>query len=462
ALLLERALRAPRHVEVQIAGDRFGTIVHFGERDCSVQRRFQKLIEETPSPAVDAALRERLGDAAVTVARIAGYIGLGTIEFLLDEDRAFYFIEANARLQVEHPVTEAVANVDLVEWQIRIARGEALPLAQSAIRREGHAIEARLCVEDPANGFLPHSGRLVRWEPPAGVRVDHALVSGSAISADYDSMIAKLIAHGATRDDARRELVRALEETVALGLPTNAAFLAACLHDATFAAGCATTAFIAERMQPAPQDHMPPEAAAAIAAVLRYSSAARRGEFGAWTGWSPSTAPPVTVTLAAEADAMVTAVRIAFVSPNRFTASSRDAAHRVELAGEFDPNAARTRLQLDGVDHSVAYAEAGDRCFIAIGADAFAFDDLARVPAAARDAASGDGVVRAPTSGKVLDVRVRVADRVARGAVAVVIQAMKMEHAIVVPRAGTVREVAVHAGDQVSLGATLIALDLDA
>jgi len=461
ALLLERALRAPRHVEVQIAGDRFGTIVHLGERDCSVQRRFQKLIEEAPSPAVDAALRERLGDAAVVVARIAGYVGLGTIEFLLDQDGAFYFIEANARLQVEHPVTEAVATVDLVEWQIRIARGEPLPLAQNEIHLGGHAIEARLCVEDPANGFLPHSGTLVRWAPPAGVRVDHALESGTAISADYDSMIAKLIAHGPTRDDARRALLRALEETVALGLPTNAAFLAACLRDEAFAAGRATTAFIADCMLPVP-DARPTADVVALAAVLRYSSAAHRNEFGAWTGWSTGVAPPATVTLAAQSNGTVTAARIELDGPNRFIVTAGDKTHRVELPDEFDPCAARTRVLLDGVDHAVAYAEAGERCFVAVGAEAFAFDDLARVPAAARGDASGsDGAVRAPTSGKVLDVRVRVADRVVRGAVAVVIQAMKMEHAIVVPRAGTVREVAVRIGEQVSAGSVLVAVDPD-
>ncbi len=459
-LLLERALVAPRHVEVQIAGDRFGGIVHFGERDCSVQRRFQKLIEESPSPAVDPVLRERLGAAAVAVARIAGYVGLGTIEFLLDADGAFYFIEANARLQVEHPVTEAIANVDLVEWQLRIARGEPLPLAQAAIPLEGHAIEARLCVEDPANDFLPHSGTLVRWEPPTGVRVDHALVSGSTISADYDSMIAKLIAHGPTRDDARRALGRALEETIALGIPTNAAFLAACLYDETFVAGRATTAFIAERALRATEGSIPPHAAVALAAVLRFACAARRSGFGTWSAWSTGSYPPATVTLAGARDGTVTAARIELETPNRFSVTVGETTHRIELPTELDA-AARVRVLLDGVAHAVAYAEDGDRCFVAIGPETFAFDDLARVPAAARSEGSGDGVVRAPTSGKVLDVRVRVAERVERGAVAVVLHAMKMEHAVTVTRSGTVRQVAVRIGDQVSPGSVLVALEPD-
>jgi geranyl-CoA carboxylase alpha subunit len=462
-LLLERALIAPRHVEVQIAGDRFGAVVHFGERDCSVQRRFQKLIEESPSPAVDPALRERLGAAAIAAARIAGYVGLGTIEFLLDADGAFYFIEANARLQVEHPVTEAIANVDLVEWQIRIARGEPLPLAQAAIRVEGHAIEARLCVEDPAHGFLPQSGTLVRWVAPAGVRVDHGLVSGSAISAEYDSMIAKLIALGPTRDDARRALVRALEETVALGLPTNAAFLAACLRDETFVAGGATTAFIAERVRNMTEGSAttPAGGPVALAAALRFASAARRSEFGAWTAWSPGSYPPATVLLASARDGAVTAARVELETPNRFSVTVGATTHRVELPSRFDAGAARVRVLLDGAAHAVAYAEDGERCFVAIGAEAFAFDDLARVPATAQNEGSGDGIVRAPTSGKVLDVRMRVAERVERGAVAVVLQAMKMEHAVAVTRSGTVREVAVRIGDQVALGTLLVALDPD-
>ena len=461
-LLLERALVAPRHIEVQIAGDRFRNIVHFGERDCSVQRRFQKLIEESPSPAVDEALRERLGTAAVTVARIAGYVGLGTIEFLLDADGAFYFIEANTRLQVEHPVTEAIANVDLVEWQIRIARGEQLPLGQDAIRLTGHAIEARLCVEDPAHGFLPQSGRLVRWVPPAGVRVDHAIVSGSTISADYDSMIAKLIAYGSARDDARRALAHALDETVALGVPTNAAFLARCLRDETFVAGRATTAFIAECMlRAADAPSTAPRLAAALAAVLRFVAASRRSGFGSWTGWSSGVRPPSTVALSDAQDGVLFTARIELEGANRFAVTIGEATHGVELLEPEDAGTVRVRVLIDGVALAVAYAEEGERCFVAIGADAYAFDDLARVPAVARSDGSGDGVVRAPTSGKVLDVRVHVADRIERGAVAVVLQAMKMEHAITVTRSGTIREVAVRIGDQVSLGSLLVALEPD-
>ncbi|MBD5635882.1 MAG: 3-methylcrotonyl-CoA carboxylase, partial [Candidatus Eremiobacteraeota bacterium] len=293
-VLLERALVAPRHVEVQIFADSFGNVVHLGERDCSIQRRHQKLIEEAPSPAVDAALRERLGTTAISVARAAQYTSAGTVEFLLDESGAFYFIEMNARLQVEHPVTEAIARVDLVEWQLRVARGERLPLAQSDLRLRGHAIEARLCAEDPARDFLPQAGTLVAWEEPPSLRVEHALEAGIEISPYYDSMIAKVISYGETREDARLALVRGLEACVALGVPTNKAALGAYLDDPAFAAGAATTGFIAERAALHPPIVAVPPRIAALGAALRYVLAAEAGAFGAWTAWSTSRLPAST------------------------------------------------------------------------------------------------------------------------------------------------------------------------
>ena len=243
-LLLERALGGARHIEVQVFADQHGNVVHLGERDCSVQRRHQKLIEESPSPAVDAGLRERLGAAAVALARAVNYVGAGTTEFLLDRDGNFYFMEMNTRLQVEHPVTEAITGIDLVEWQLRVAAGERFTRPQSDIRFSGHAIEARLCAEDPARDFLPQAGCLVLWIPDESVRTDHALASGAEISPHYDSMIAKVIARGRTRDEARERLASALDNTVALGLPTNKAFLAAVLRDEEFSARGATTDFL--------------------------------------------------------------------------------------------------------------------------------------------------------------------------------------------------------------------------
>ncbi len=259
-VLLEKALLAPRHVEVQIFADDHGNCIHLGERDCSVQRRHQKLIEESPSPAVDTKLREAMGQAAIKAARAVGYVGAGTVEFLL-EDGKFWFMEMNTRLQVEHPVTEAITGLDLVEWQLRVASGEPLPAKQEEIRFSGHAIEVRLCAEDPERDFLPQAGTLTRWQPSGAVRVDHALESGMEIPPFYDSMIAKLIAHAPTRDGARAKLAAALDETVALGVPTNKAFLAAVLRDKAFADGRATTDFLS-----------------------RFSFGSE--DFGEWTGWS--------------------------------------------------------------------------------------------------------------------------------------------------------------------------------
>ena len=259
-VLLEKALLAPRHVEVQIFADSHGNCVHFGERDCSVQRRHQKLVEESPSPAVDAQLRAAMGEAAIKAARAVGYVGAGTVEFLL-EDGKFWFMEMNTRLQVEHPVTEAITGLDLVEWQLRVADGESLPLKQEEVRFSGHAIEVRLCAEDPEQDFLPQAGTLDLWKPPSTIRVDHALESGMAIPPFYDSMLAKLIAHAPTRDEARGKLAAALDETAALGIPTNKDFLAAVLRNRSFASGEATTDFLS---------HFNPE----------------DGDFGEWSGWS--------------------------------------------------------------------------------------------------------------------------------------------------------------------------------
>src|SRR5664279_460697 len=218
AVILERAIVDPRHIEIQVFGDAFGNAIHLGERDCSVQRRHQKLIEEAPSPAVSPELRARMGAIAVTAIKSIGYEGAGTLEFLLDRTGEFYFMEMNTRLQVEHPVTEAITGLDLVELQLRVAAGEPLGLRQEDIKFSGHAIEVRLCSEDAAHDFMPQSGTMTRWQMPDGIRVEHALQSGSEIPPFYDSMIAKIISFGASRDEARSKLICALEQAVTLSL----------------------------------------------------------------------------------------------------------------------------------------------------------------------------------------------------------------------------------------------------
>ncbi|RYY65499.1 MAG: 3-methylcrotonyl-CoA carboxylase, partial [Comamonadaceae bacterium] len=243
-VLLERAILEARHIEIQVLADRFGHVIHLGDRDCSVQRRHQKVIEEAPSPAVSPELRARMGRDAVAAALAVGYEGAGTLEFLLDRDGHYYFMEMNTRLQVEHPVTETVTGLDIVALQLRIAAGEPLALAQDDVRIDGHAIEVRLCAEDPDQDFMPQSGRMASWRPAIGVRVDHALRSGATVPPFYDSMVAKVIAHGPTREEARQRLLAGLTDSVALGIVTNQRFLARCLAHPVFVAGEATTGFI--------------------------------------------------------------------------------------------------------------------------------------------------------------------------------------------------------------------------
>ena len=226
-LILERAVINPRHVEIQVFGDHHGNVIHLGERDCSVQRRHQKVVEEAPSPVVDEDLRRRMGEAAVNAAKACDYVGAGTVEFLLGADGEFYFLEMNTRLQVEHPVTELVTGQDLVAWQLRVAAGEPLPLTQEQVRLTGHAMEVRLYAEDPAQGYLPQTGPVLSWRPASGegVRIDHGLVDGAEVGSHYDPMLAKIIAFGASRDEARRRLIRAVEDTVLMGLDDNRRFL---------------------------------------------------------------------------------------------------------------------------------------------------------------------------------------------------------------------------------------------
>ncbi|MEN3566761.1 geranyl-CoA carboxylase subunit apha, partial [Pseudomonas aeruginosa] len=277
-LILERAVPRPRHVEIQVFGDRHGNLLYLGERDCSVQRRHQKVIEEAPCPVLDADLRRAMGEAAVKAAASVNYVGAGTVEFLLGEDGRFYFLEMNTRLQVEHPVTELVTGQDLVAWQIRIAEGHPLPLRQEQVELRGHAIEVRLYAEDAGRGFLPQTGTVLRWDPELlpGVRIDHGLVEGQAVTPFYDPMLAKLIAYGASREEARRKLIRALERCVLLGVDGNQRFLANLLAHPDFAAGEATTAFIGERFaeDPSLQPRQPGAEELALAAALLYQAGA--------------------------------------------------------------------------------------------------------------------------------------------------------------------------------------------
>ena len=259
-IIIERAIEHARHIEIQVLCDEHGQHLHLGERDCSTQRRFQKVIEEAPSPAVDAALRHQMGEVARKACAVIGYTGVGTLEFLLGADREFYFMEMNTRLQVEHGVTELITGLDLVEQQLRVAQGEPLGFTQDDVRFQGHAIELRVCAEDPAAGFMPQVGTLERWRAAPDVRTDTALENGTVVSPYYDSMIAKILTVAPSRDECRAKLVRACESTVLLGVRSNLGFLSRCLQHPVFRAGDATTNFLGQEDLQSAHWQAPPSA----------------------------------------------------------------------------------------------------------------------------------------------------------------------------------------------------------
>jgi geranyl-CoA carboxylase alpha subunit len=451
-LLLERAVVEPRHVEIQVFGDRHGNVIHLGERDCSVQRRHQKVVEEAPSPAVNAELRARMGRAAVRAAAAIGYVGAGTVEFLLAPDGAFYFLEMNTRLQVEHPVTEMVTGLDLVALQLIVAEGKPLPVTQEAVTLSGHAIEVRLYAEDPASDFLPQTGDIAVWEPAMGdgVRIDHGLRVGAAISPFYDPMLAKLIAWGADRDQARRRLLRCVEDSRLFGVATNRAFLAATLRNPEFAAGKATTGFIARQFPEGFAADSPPAWAPALAAAL---FADRQG-----TGWRSNRWSSHLIKLASsEGESDWRAVR----RDSAWEVASGTKAFAIQF---LDRDAANVVVLIDGhrfrVGAHVVFDEV-PRIELDLNGTIHIFDDrsLAR-PASMRDAGAG-GALRAPMNGAVTQVFVSVGDSVKRGQTLLVLEAMKMEHSILAPVDGVIEAIAVAQGAQVAARDTLVLINAD-
>jgi geranyl-CoA carboxylase alpha subunit len=455
-LILEKALGDARHVEIQVLADAHGRVIHLGERDCSVQRRHQKVLEEAPSPAVDAELRRRMGAAAVAAARAIGYSNAGTVEFLLGPDGAFFFLEMNTRLQVEHPVTELVTGLDLVELQIRIAAGEPLPLAQEDVRMAGHAIEARLYAEAPHRGFLPQSGRLIDWRPPdgAGIRVDHGLKAGQMVSPFYDPLLAKIIAHGATREEARVRLARALESTIALGIATNRGFLIDCLRHEEFAGGRASTQFLprhfAKVAAPAAA-----EATLAIAAALWFEASARRHGHDPARAWSSS--GPLSWPLRLEVGGASALRTVTVTGGSGYRIEGGEGTCTVEVGACDPPGTAR--LRLDGAERSVRYAFAGDALHLALDQQDLTVRETLHAPPAASETARGsDTELRAPMNGKVVAVLVAEGEKVAKGQRLVVVEAMKMQHEMTAQAAGQVARLAVKPGDQVATRQLLVEL----
>ncbi|WP_088279813.1 acetyl/propionyl/methylcrotonyl-CoA carboxylase subunit alpha [Ideonella sp. A 288] len=447
-VLLERAIVEPRHIEIQVFADRHGHAIHLGERDCSVQRRHQKLVEEAPSPAVTPDLRARMGEVAVAAVRAIRYEGAGTLEFLLDREGRFYFMEMNTRLQVEHPVTEAITGLDLVEWQLRVAAGEPLPLAQDEVRFHGHAIEVRLCAEDAARGFMPQSGRMHRWEMPAALRVEHALRPGDEVPPHYDSMIAKLVAHGPTRDEACRRLRRGLHEAVALGVTTNQGFLADVLAHPAFAAGQATTAFIdqhADTLLAAPSADQRRRAAAVAAWLLQ------AGEGGASAGLPPRWP----VGLRFELDGQAVQVPIVAQGEGRWGLDWDGRSHALALQA-VDPERGWARVALDGLAETVRWHRDGARLCLRFDGRTWSVDDLSHRAALRADEGPGDGKLRATMNGRVVAVLAALGDTVQAGQPLVTLEAMKMEHVHAAPCAGVITALSVAVGDQVATRRVLL------
>ncbi|RKH74665.1 acetyl/propionyl/methylcrotonyl-CoA carboxylase subunit alpha [Corallococcus aberystwythensis] len=451
-LILERAIEGARHVEVQVFADAHGNAVHLGERDCSVQRRHQKVIEESPSPAVTPELRERMGAVAVQAIRAIGYRGAGTIEFLLAPNGDFFFMEMNTRLQVEHPVTELITGLDLVEWQLRVADGEPLPRTQPEITFQGHAIEARLCAEDPAKGFLPQTGRLLAWVPPAGegIRVDHGVREGQDITPFYDSMQAKLIAHGPDRETARERLAAALRELTVFGVTTNSTFIQHVLGHEAFRSGRYDTGFVGA--------HTPPETLgglgqasvedqAILAALLFHDDAlalARRGGFdAALTGWSSSYALPVPVALHDGTSEFRASVRP--VAPEAYDVRIGDTSVSLSLRGL---GAERAEVEVAGRRRAVRYRRAGGTLWSSLDGITRSLRDVSFRAPSERERAS-DGRLRAPMDGRIIRVSTQVGATVKKGDVLVVLEAMKMESSLIAPTDGVVTAVNVTVGAQV-------------
>ncbi|MEV7655777.1 acetyl/propionyl/methylcrotonyl-CoA carboxylase subunit alpha [Streptomyces anulatus] len=436
-LLVERWIDRPRHIEIQVLADTHGNVIHLGERECSLQRRHQKIIEEAPSVFLDEETRAAMGEAAVQAARSCGYAGAGTVEFIVpgDDPASYYFMEMNTRLQVEHPVTELVTGLDLVEWQLRVASGEQLPYTQQDITLTGWAIEARVCAEDPSRGFLPSGGTVLALREPqgGGVRTDSGLSKGVPVGSLYDPMLSKVIAYGPDRASALRKLRAALADTVILGVPTNAGFLRRLLAHPDVVSGDLDTGLVEREAEGLVPDGVPDEVYAAAAAVRR-DALAPRPDAGGWTdpfsvpsGWRTGGVPaPLTFPL-----------RVAGADPVTYGAPA---------SATVTPD--RVTVELDGtVGH---FHRSGD--WLGRDGDTWHVQDHDPVEASLSGAGrSGADTLAAPMPGTVTVVKVAVGDEVEAGQSLLVVEAMKMEHVISAPHAGTVTELDVTAGATVAM-----------
>ncbi|QEV18206.1 acetyl-CoA carboxylase biotin carboxylase subunit [Streptomyces alboniger] len=439
-LLVERWIDRPRHIEIQVLADGHGQVIHLGERECSLQRRHQKIIEEAPSVLLDEATRASMGEAAVQAARSCGYTGAGTVEFIVPgkDPSSYYFMEMNTRLQVEHPVTELITGLDLVEWQLRVAAGERLPFTQEDITLTGHAVEARICAEDPARGFLPSGGTVLSLREPQGdgVRTDSGLSEGTEVGSLYDPMLSKVIAYGPDRATALRKLRAALAGTVTLGVPTNAGFLRELLAHPAVVAGDLDTGLVEREADGLVADGVPDEVYEAAAAVREAALAPAAG------GWTDPFSVPSGWRLGGTPAPLTHWLRV----PGR-----EPVAHRLrDTAPAVTPD--RVSVTVDGTRHT--FHRAGD--WLGRDGDAWQVRDHDPVEASLTGAAhAGADALTAPMPGTVTVVKVSPGDRVSAGQSLLVVEAMKMEHVISAPHAGTVTELDVTAGSTVAMDQVL-------
>ena len=463
-LILEKAIIKPRHVEIQVFADTMGNTVHLGERDCSVQRRHQKVVEEAPCPVMTPELREKMGQSAIDAAKSVNYRGAGTVEFLLDDSGFFYFLEMNTRLQVEHPVTELITGLDLVALQIKVAQGEPLGLSQADINLEGHAIEVRLYTEDPSQDFLPTSGPVDLWAPASGVgvRVDGGISTGQAISPFYDPMVAKVIGYGSTREAARLRLIGALKETVLFGTPNNKDFLIQCLKKQSFIDGAATTAFIAEEFSDAELEIQPVSFADSAVAGTLELCLENKGHFqrsllvsSQLQNWTIASA--MVSRKQYQFDDTTHDLSISPVNSSVDTYQVTDSAAEQSVEIQIVSMQANTaEVLLDGVKLVAQFSRLQHgqiHCSIQ-GRGAF-FKDLIILDGAI-DEAVGGGRVIAPMHGLLLEVLVKLGDKVTKGQTLAVLEAMKMHYEIQAEIDGTVSEVTAVAGKQVAADDVLI------
>jgi 3-methylcrotonyl-CoA carboxylase alpha subunit len=484
AVLVEKYVQRPRHIEIQVFGDTQGNCVYLFERDCSVQRRHQKVLEEAPAPGMTAKLRAEMGAAAVAAAQAVNYVGAGTVEFIVEqpggyekpEDMKFFFMEMNTRLQVEHPVTEAITGLDLVEWQLRVAAGEPLPLKQEDLRIHGHAIEARICAETPDNQFLPATGRLDIYRKPAhttferadgngptaGVRVDDGVREGDAISPFYDSMVAKLIVHGATRAEALARMEAALMETRIVGLSTNVQFLRHVVGSASFAQAELDTALIPREAAVLFDQDRVGRPLAVAAAVAQTLLSERQGEgkdpFSRTDGWRPFGLTVRRFDFEYRGEALQAALTYLHDGALQLAVGSEAPALLVFSAKPCDSGTLMD-LQFNGQRQTLQTWQRDELVHVFCDLGATVITEIDALAHAGEAAAEG-GRLTAPMPGKVVSFAVKAGDVVKKGQPLAVMEAMKMEHTIAAPADGTVAELLYAPGDQVAEGSELLKLQV--